>query len=103
MAMPKTPCGATIHAQEQPEQSLGELLVISFACRRTANRVAPQIVVEAPLDVFVILNQLRPHLYVNDRAGGIAVFMNCTVASGPHPIVLLATDVRDSDGGSLFE
>lgn len=99
MPIPKTPCMATALSGDQP---ICEVRVISFHLGNNPNRVAPEITVEAPPSLFSTLNQQRPHLYVHDAGGNKLTFVECTVDSGPHPIVFNAMDVLDETGKSIF-
>jgi hypothetical protein len=63
------------------------------------NTVAPKITVEAPPHLFSTLNQQGLHLYVRDAK---LTFCECTIASGPNPIVFMAMDVLDEKGKSIF-
>jgi hypothetical protein len=102
MPIPKTPCTATALHHDQPDQVIGEVQVISFDLGSNPNRVAPEITVEASPHVFSLLNQQRPHLHVRDASGNKLTFVECTIASGPDPIVFKAMDVLDETGKSIF-
>lgn len=84
------------------DQPIGEVRVMSFDLGYNPKRVAPKITVEASPRLFLTLNQQNVHIHVYDASENKLTFVECTIASGPDPIVFKAMDVLDETGESIF-